>query len=131
MQPAQDSMTGVIHEPVIVHEPEVRTSPFIFASPHSGRCYEEAFLKQVCAPLSVLRRSEDAYVDQFFQTVTELGASFVEAKLRLPPFQAVVRLSRIREALRNVDPDNYVRRRKPIKKTPVPMRRERGHVHGS
>lgn len=72
-------MIGLIHEPVIVHEPDLRTSPFIFASPHSGRCYEEGFLRQVIAPLSVLRRSEDAYVDQFFTSVTELGASFVEA----------------------------------------------------
>ncbi|WP_440958816.1 N-formylglutamate amidohydrolase [Oceanicaulis sp. LC35] len=79
MQPAQDSLIGDIYEPVMVHEPEVRTSPFIFASPHSGRCYEDGFLKQACAPLTVLRRSEDAYVDQFFSCVTELGASFVEA----------------------------------------------------
>ena len=72
-------MIGPIHEPVRVHEPEVRSTPFIFASPHSGRCYEQEFLEQACAPLSVLRRSEDAYVDQFFSHVTELGASFVEA----------------------------------------------------
>ena len=79
MQPASDSLIGQIHEPVIVHEPDVRSSPFIFASPHSGRCYESDFLKQASAPVSVLRRSEDAYVDQFFSHVTELGASFVEA----------------------------------------------------
>ena len=72
-------MIGIIHEPVIVHEPDVRTSPFIFTSPHSGRCYEPEFLAQASAPLSVLRRSEDAYVDQLFESVTELGASFVEA----------------------------------------------------
>ena len=72
-------MIGPIHEPVRVHAPEVRSTPFIFVSPHSGRCYEQDFLDQACAPLSVLRRSEDAYVDQFFAHVTQLGASFVEA----------------------------------------------------
>ena len=50
----------------------------------------------------------------------QMGASFMEAKLRLPPFNLVgVRLSRIRAALQRVDALNYSRRRKPDKKTPA------------
>ena len=49
----------------------------------------------------------------------QLGANFMEAKLRLPPFNAVVRTSLIRQALKNVDPHNSVRRRKPEKKKPA------------
>jgi len=79
MQPVSDSVIRNIQDPVIVREPDVRTSPFIFASPHSGRCYEEGFLAQASAPLSVLRRSEDAYVDAFFKDVTDWGASYIEA----------------------------------------------------
>jgi hypothetical protein len=49
----------------------------------------------------------------------QLGASFVEAKLRLEPFKVVVRMSLIREALKSVDQFNYARRRTTIKKTPA------------
>lgn len=79
MTSVDDYTIGPIEDPVIVHAPEVRTSPFIFASPHSGRRYEKEFLDQASAPLSVLRRSEDAYVDRLFAHVPALGASFVEA----------------------------------------------------
>lgn len=79
MHSVSDYKIAPIDEPVLVHAPKVRTSPFIFASPHSGRCYEADFLDQACAPVSVLRRSEDAYVDMLFSHVPTLGASFVEA----------------------------------------------------
>jgi len=60
-------------------EPERRTSRFIFASPHSGRSYEAAFLSQSVLPLSLLRRSEDAYVDLLFEDAPRLGASLIAA----------------------------------------------------
>jgi N-formylglutamate amidohydrolase len=63
--------------PVHVAAPAGRSSPFIFASPHSGRAYDEAFTKACLPPLSILRRSEDAYVDALFADAPELGAPLV------------------------------------------------------
>lgn len=65
--------------PVRVHEPDVRMSPFVFASPHSGRRYSAAFLESATVGLPLLRRSEDAYVDQLFAEAPKLGAPLVEA----------------------------------------------------
>ena len=63
--------------PVKVHAPSTRRTAFIFASPHSGRAYDEAFLKACLPPLSVLRRSEDAYVDTLFSDAPRLGAPLI------------------------------------------------------
>ena len=48
----------------------------------------------------------------------QLGATFVEAKLRLPPHGVVVRMSMIRQALLAVDSHNYRRRSRSEKKRP-------------
>lgn len=64
-------------EPVRVLEASERASPFIFASPHSGRVYEDAFIDTCLPPLSVLRRSEDAYVDTLFADAPALGAPLI------------------------------------------------------
>lgn len=60
-----------------VHAPRPRRTPFIFASPHSGRSYPEAFLRSAAAPLAILRRSEDAYVDALFADAPRLGAPLI------------------------------------------------------
>ncbi|PWE18672.1 N-formylglutamate amidohydrolase [Marinicauda salina] len=65
--------------PVRVHAPERRTSRLVFASPHSGRNYPDAFLALVRLPLALLRRSEDAYVDELIAAAPACGASLVEA----------------------------------------------------
>jgi N-formylglutamate amidohydrolase len=63
--------------PVRVLAPQRRTTPFIFASPHSGRAYEDVFLNACLPPLSVLRRSEDAYMDALFADAPRLGAPLI------------------------------------------------------
>lgn len=65
--------------PIRVREPTVRSVPFVFASPHSGRVYPGSFLEQAVAPLTVLRRSEDAYVDRLFAEAPAFGAPLIEA----------------------------------------------------
>ena len=65
--------------PVRIHAPDARVSPFVFASPHSGRCYPPTFLDAAAVGLPLLRRSEDAYVDQLFAEAPALGAPLVEA----------------------------------------------------
>ena len=58
----------------ITHAPIGRRSPFVFASPHSGRAYPERFLELSKLPKSTLRTSEDAYVDELFACVTKFGS---------------------------------------------------------
>lgn len=62
---------------VRVARPDVRLCPIVFSSPHSGRAYPEAFLDQAILPERLLRRSEDAYVDELFARAPELGASLI------------------------------------------------------
>lgn len=57
----------------------MRSSRFVFASPHSGRDYSPDFLAGSALPLALLRRSEDAYLDQLFEPVPRYGASLVAA----------------------------------------------------
>ncbi len=60
--------------------PEARTTPYVFASPHSGRDYPDSFLESCLPPLSVLRRSEDAYVDRLVGVAPRYGAVFMAAQ---------------------------------------------------
>jgi N-formylglutamate amidohydrolase len=60
--------------PYMVIEPLRRTTPFVFASPHSGRRYPESLLSQTRLSLHSLRRSEDAYVDELFAAAAAHGA---------------------------------------------------------
>lgn len=63
----------------IVSSPENPTVPFVFNSPHSGCHYTPHFLKQSCLSPHLLRKSEDALVDQLFNFVPDLGAPLMAA----------------------------------------------------
>ena len=66
-------------DPIEIRHPEHWRIPLVFASPHSGRCYPEAFRRNSrLDPLS-LRRSEDAFVDEIFSSVPDLGAPLLLA----------------------------------------------------
>ncbi|QOF70270.1 N-formylglutamate amidohydrolase [Aminobacter sp. SR38] len=63
---------------------EVRTSaeqrvPFVFNSPHSGRCYPDRFLAMSRLDAVAIRRSEDCYVDELFGAAVALGAPMLTA----------------------------------------------------
>lgn len=60
--------------------PKVQTAPLVFSSPHSGRIYPSEFLAQTRLDPKTLRRSEDCYVDQLFQSVAALGAPLISAR---------------------------------------------------
>jgi N-formylglutamate amidohydrolase len=51
--------------------------PLVVDSPHSGRAYPEDFGH--AAPLSLLRRAEDAFVDDLFEAAPQHGAGFLKA----------------------------------------------------
>ncbi len=59
--------------------PEDNSIPFVFNSPHSGRHYTPYFLGQSRLSPLMLRKSEDALVDQIFQFAPTLGAPLMAA----------------------------------------------------
>ena len=66
--------------PVMVARPERQTAPFIFASPHSGRLYPASFARQSRLDPVMLRKSEDAFVEELFAAVPGLGAPLIAAR---------------------------------------------------
>jgi N-formylglutamate deformylase len=71
--------TGLLLPPVAVLRPATQVAPVLFASPHSGRDYPQAFVDQARLDLPGLRRSEDSFVDELFEAAPELGAPMVVA----------------------------------------------------
>jgi N-formylglutamate amidohydrolase len=75
LEPVGDAiLRGLSNTPFTVFQPKSRTAPFVFASPHSGRVYPPTFLKASRLDPLVLRRSEDAFVDELFATAPQQGA---------------------------------------------------------
>jgi N-formylglutamate deformylase len=72
-------LEGLVRNPYSVAEPAVRSAPFVFASPHSGRIYPPAFLATSRLDALVLRRSEDAFVDELFAAAPGQGAVLLMA----------------------------------------------------
>ncbi|MEZ5827021.1 MAG: N-formylglutamate amidohydrolase [Hyphomicrobiales bacterium] len=65
--------------PFSVERPSELKVPFVFNSPHSGRIYPSAFLAASKLDPHTLRRSEDAFVEELFGFVTDLGAPLLHA----------------------------------------------------
>jgi len=62
-----------------VEEPNASASPVVCNSPHSGRAYPAAFLRQSRLELETLRRSEDTFVDELFSDATSAGVPLMRA----------------------------------------------------
>lgn len=60
--------------PFILTMPRLRTTPVVFASPHSGREYSRAFRRASVLGERALRSSEDAFVDLLFANAPDQGA---------------------------------------------------------
>ena len=60
--------------------PEAQACPVILASPHSGREYDAELSASTRLSVDLLRRSEDAYVDQLIDFAPEYGATLVCAE---------------------------------------------------
>jgi N-formylglutamate amidohydrolase len=76
----RQSISDELTPPFDVLLPAEQTSPFVFCSPHSGRIYPSRFLAQSRLDALSLRKSEDAYVDELFRGVVELGAPLISAR---------------------------------------------------
>ena len=55
------------------------TTAVVFASPHSGRDYPDAFLQKVALDEHEIRSSEDAFIDRLFASAPMQGAPFLSA----------------------------------------------------
>ena len=67
------SKVRIVNQAFKVVCPSERTSPAIFASPHSGRDYPDRFVAQSQLSEKALRSSEDAFVDLLFGSAPEFG----------------------------------------------------------
>ena len=65
--------------PLALTRPGVQTAPVIFASPHSGRLYDPAFVAAARLDPHSLRRSEDSFVDELFAAAPAQGAPMLAA----------------------------------------------------
>lgn len=68
-----------LHDHFEILRPERQTNAVVFASPHSGRAYPDAFLAQSILNTHVIRSSEDAYVDQLFGDAPRHGSPILNA----------------------------------------------------
>ncbi len=66
--------------PFRLDRPARQTVPFLFASPHSGRFYPASLLERSRLDATSLRSSEDAFVDELFAGVVDLGAPLLAAQ---------------------------------------------------
>ena len=67
-------------DPVQVLEPLRQRIPFVFASPHSGSDYPDAFVSGSPLDLLTIRQSEDSFVDELFASAPRLGAPLLCAR---------------------------------------------------
>jgi N-formylglutamate amidohydrolase len=65
--------------PFEVRSSAIQRVPFVFNSPHSGRFYPERFLAMTKLDHNAIRRSEDCYVDELFDSAVRLGAPLLAA----------------------------------------------------
>ncbi|MEO1304166.1 MAG: N-formylglutamate amidohydrolase [Pseudomonadota bacterium] len=54
-------------------------APVIFNSPHSGTLYPDHMVRNLSVPLSDLQRTEDAFIDELYQTAPDQGAVLMSA----------------------------------------------------
>lgn len=73
-----DWVTGE-YELFEVREPAVHSIPFVYNSPHSGRCYPVSFLEASRLSSNEIRRSEDCFVDELFAGAPDIGAPLLKA----------------------------------------------------
>lgn len=76
----RDAILNELTPPYDVAQPTVHVAPFVLCSPHSGRVYPSVFLEVSRLDALALRKSEDCYVDNLFQSAARLGAPLIAAR---------------------------------------------------
>jgi N-formylglutamate amidohydrolase len=78
--PEDLALASLVAEPFQISRPQIQTLPFVFASGHSGQIYPHGLIAESRLDALTLRRSEDAFVDQLFAGVADLGAPLIAAR---------------------------------------------------
>ncbi len=65
--------------PITLRRPARQTAGIVLTSPHSGRCYSQAFLAASRLNPEAIRGSEDSFVDELFAMGPELGVPLLKA----------------------------------------------------
>ncbi|MBV9549549.1 MAG: N-formylglutamate amidohydrolase [Alphaproteobacteria bacterium] len=78
--PDAEDLAGLYARPFRLTMPRAQILPFVFASPHSGRHYPAQWVGASRLDSLMLRRSEDAFVEELFAGVVELGAPLLTAE---------------------------------------------------
>jgi N-formylglutamate amidohydrolase len=89
--PGQGAAASTTSSPDAPHEPEldppfdvlgpdIPGCPLVLSSPHSGNIYPKRFLDSAKIDHGVLRRSEDAFVDDLFSGAGAWGAPLIRAR---------------------------------------------------
>jgi N-formylglutamate amidohydrolase len=80
MSPSEaEAIERELAPPFSVVRPAELKVPLVFNSPHSGRNYPSTFLAASRLDAHTLRRSEDAFVEELFGFVADLGAPLLHA----------------------------------------------------
>jgi N-formylglutamate amidohydrolase len=77
---SHDLSAFVVEPPVEVVHPAQPTSPLVFSSPHSGNIYPAGFVAASRLDPVMLRRSEDAFVDELYADAPMAGAPLLKAR---------------------------------------------------
>jgi len=64
-------LAGELSPPFEIVEPAEWRAPIIFNSPHSGSVYPHDFLSASRIDLTALRRSEDSFMDELIEGLSE------------------------------------------------------------
>lgn len=89
--PGQDAVASALSRRGEPHEPELDPPfdvldedtpmcPLVLSSPHSGAVYPRRFLDRTKLDLAILRRSEDAFVDDLFSGARGRGVPLIRAR---------------------------------------------------
>lgn len=77
---SNDPSAFAVEPPVEVVHPAQPTSPLVFSSPHSGNVYPAGFVAASRLDPIMLRRSEDAFVDELYADAPAAGAPLLKAR---------------------------------------------------
>ncbi len=75
-----DLSAFAVEPPIEVVQPAQPSAPLVFSSPHSGNFYPPAFVAASRLDPLMLRRSEDAFVDELFAAAPPAGAPLLKAR---------------------------------------------------
>ena len=75
-----DPSAFAVDPPVEVVHPAQPTTPLVFSSPHSGNFYPAGFVAASRLDPVMLRRSEDAFVDELYGEAARAGAPLLKAR---------------------------------------------------